>query len=123
VANLGAVWAFMQGMQAYRRRAMARLSGSPCVVRLTYLGGHPGIFEQEEFWVGRVSDQLRLVDRRGDRWYDLPLERIGGLACDDQGRVAVAFEPTAGLRLTVAFQAEAGGEEDLRKLRTMVAEG
>lgn len=123
MANLGAVWAFMHGVQAFRHRAMARLSGSPSVLRLLYLGGHPGIFGQEEFWVGRVSGRLRLVDRRGDRWYDLPLDRIGGLACDEQGTVRVDFEPTAGLRTTVAFQAEAGGAESYRKLWNMVMSG
>ncbi|HYG58845.1 MAG TPA: hypothetical protein VD902_12375 [Symbiobacteriaceae bacterium] len=123
MAHLEAVWAFVQGVQAYRRRALARLSGSPHVLRLTYMGGHPGIWEPEEFLVGRVGDQLRLVDRRGDRWYDLPLDRIGGLTSLEAGCVSVSFEPTAGLRTAVAFRAEEGGPESYRKLLDLLVPG
>jgi hypothetical protein len=119
MAQLEAVLAFLQGAEAHRRRARSRLYGSPCIVRLTYLGGHPGIWQQAEFWAGLVSDRLRLVDARGEQCYDLPLDRIGGLSYDADGRLRLDYEPTAGLVTTLAFEAEEG-REGYQKLRHMM---
>jgi hypothetical protein len=113
MANMGAILAFLQGAEAYRRKVAERLTGSPCMLRLTYLGGHPGIWEPAEFFVGRVADRLRLVDQRGELCYDLPVERIVGLGCGENGQVELQFEPTAGFMTTVAFQAPAGGFQQL----------
>jgi len=120
MAEMGAIRLFLQGAEAYRRRAAERLSGSPYMLKLTYLGGHPGIWNPEEFWVGRVADRLRLVDQRGERCYDLPLDRINGLGCDEEGHVELTFEPTAGLVTRVSFQAGERGTESYRKLARMV---
>lgn len=116
MASLSAVWAYVQGVESFRRRAAARLSGSPVIVRATYLSGHPGIWEAEPFWVGLVADRLRLVDQRGERCYDLPVERIQGISLGEQGDLRVDFEPTAGLRTTVALRADEGAAESCRKL-------
>jgi hypothetical protein len=119
MAHLGSVLAFLQGIEAYRRRAQSRLYGSPFIVRLSYLGGHPGIFRQQAFLAGMVSDKLRLVDEKGDRCFDLPVERICGLAADETGQLRLDYEPTAGLVTTVAFQA-VEGPEGCRKLVHML---
>lgn len=121
MSHMGAIRAFIQGAEAYRRKAADQLSGSPYMLRLTYLGGHPGIWNSEEFWVGRVEGNLRLVDQRGERWYDMPIDRINGLGCNEDGHVELHFEPTAGLLTTVAFQASEAGTASYRKLVRMMA--
>jgi hypothetical protein len=107
MAGFEAVRAFLQGVDTFRRQREARLSGSPFVYRLEYLGGHPGIWQQEPLWAGLLADRLRLVDQRGERCYDLLLDRICGVEWDGSGGLNVTFEPTAGLVATVAFAAEA----------------
>jgi hypothetical protein len=116
MANMGAILAFLQGAEAHRRKVAERLTGSPCSLRLTYLGGHPGIWEPAEFFVGRVADRLRLVDQRGELCYDLPIERITGLGYGANGQVELHFEPTAGLMTTVAFQAPAACYRELSRM-------
>lgn len=113
MAGLGAVWAFLQGVDAFARQRGQHLSGSPFVVQLQYRGGHPGIWAAEPLWAGLLADRLRLVDQRGERCYDLPLDRICGIAWDGSGHLQVGFEPTAGLVTTVAFEAESVACEKL----------
>jgi|GEM_PF-4093940 len=109
MADFKALLAFVQGAEAYRGRAARRLAGSPFMLRYTYVGGHPGIWESEGFWLGRVGNHLRMVDTVGDRCYDLPLDRIRGVSCSHDGLVHLRFEPTAGLLTTVALRPEEGG--------------
>lgn len=113
--------AFMQGAETYRRRALRRLSGSPFTLRLTYLGGHPGIWQPATFWVGRVGDRLRLVDEQGLQCYDLPMERICGLSYEESGYLKLRFEPTAGLLTTVEFQTPNEVTETYQKLFHLMA--
>ncbi|HWI65528.1 MAG TPA: hypothetical protein VNT75_27165 [Symbiobacteriaceae bacterium] len=120
MSYMGAIRSFLQGAEAFRRRAAERLNGSPYVLKLTYLGGHPGIWDPAEFYIGRVEGCLRLVDQRGERCYDLPIDRINGMGCDEEGHVELQFEPTAGLVTTVAFQSGQGGTEGYRKLVRLI---
>lgn len=116
MTTVAAILAFVQGTEAFRRRAAARLPGSPFMLRLTYLSGHPGMYQSEPVWAGRVGDRLRLVDQRGERHYDLPLDRISTVSYGSGGQVQIGFEPTAGLQTTVAFAAEEGAYGRLLQL-------
>jgi hypothetical protein len=121
MSTVRAILAFMQGVETYRRRASGRLSGSPFMLRLHYLGGHLGIWQPETFWVGRVGNRLRLVDHLGDRSFDLPLDRISGVSQGDRGELLLQFEPTCGLHTTLAFRpGEQGGESYHRLLQLML---
>ncbi len=100
-----ALLSYLHGLESYRNRAAARLCGSPYRLQLVYLSGHPGIWEPEPFWVGRVGERIRLVDESGQRWYDLDINRILGITCSSDGHLFMRYEPTPGLITTVEFRA------------------
>ena len=118
-----AIVAFLQGAQTDRRRAAARLAGTPFMLRLHYLSGHPGIWSPEPFLVGRVGNRIRLVDQTGDRTYDLPLERIASLSLAGHDRLSIQFEPTAGFLTNLEFQAEEGAARGYAELHRLIARG
>lgn len=118
-----AILAFLQGAQTYRRRAADRLAGTPVMLRLHYLGGHPGIWSPEPFWVGRVGDRIRLVDETGERTYDLPVERIASLSLAGGDRLSLQFEPTAGLLTSLEFQVEEGAARGYAQLHRLITQG
>lgn len=120
MTTVRALLSFMQGTEAYRRRATASLYGSPFTLRLHYVNGHPAIPESQSVWVGRVADHLRLVGERGERVYDIPVTRVKGIAYDPQGLVRLRFEPTAGLVSTAVFRLEGDAGAAYQKLLHML---
>lgn len=111
-----AILAYLEGLEALRHPVAARLCGSPFSIRLQYLGGHPGIWEPEAFWVGRVGDRIRLVDELGQHSYDLDASRILAVSSRPDGRLALRYEPTPGLVTSVEFQGAAGTSERCARL-------
>lgn len=101
-----ALLAYLNGLESHRDRAAARLFGSPYRLRLHYVSGHPGIWEPESFWIGRVGGRLRLVDEQGQRTFDMELSRILGLTCSQAGHLFLRYEPTPGLITSVEFRAD-----------------
>jgi len=80
------------------------MNRSSPVLALFYLGGHPGIWSNDQpFLVGRVDDQIRLLTGKGRSVYDLPISRITGASYDDTGLLRISFEPTPGLITSVDF--------------------
>lgn len=118
-----AILAYLQGVQTGRRRAVGRLHGTPFMMRLIYLGGHPGIWASEPFWVGLVGDRLRFVADRGQRWYDLHLSRLRGVSSDGAGRLLIRYEPTAGLVTTLEFHTDGEAGKACQRLIQLVAVG
>jgi hypothetical protein len=108
---------YIKGLTAGGRHVARQLAGSPFMLHVRYLGGHPGIWAPGPLWLGRVGGQVRLVNAEAGRSYDLPLDRITQLACSADGRVRIGFEPTPGLQVTVLLQADdpAAGQRHLGK--------
>lgn len=111
-----AILAYLQGREANGSRPAVRLCGSPYRLHLQYLGGHPGIWEPEPFWVGRVGDRIRMVDQQGQRCYDMEVARIQGVTCSIDGHLFVRYEPTPGLITTVEFRSPDGAKDSYSRL-------
>ncbi len=117
-----AILSFLHGVERHGQRVREALPGTPAVLRLTYVKGHPGIWHGGAVWLGRVGDRLRLVEPNGTRWHDLPLDRIRGISYEWEGRLCIRYEPTAGLVTTVEFRAEEGaGADCYQRLASLVA--
>lgn len=103
------ILAYIKELTAGGRHVVRLLAGSPFMLHVRYLGGHPGIWEPGSFWMGRVGGQVRLVDAAGGRCYDLPLDRITQLACSVDGQVRIGFVPTPGLHVALLLRADDPG--------------